>query len=773
MVADVKRFDPRLLVKRLPRGSLVSASLTFLLILVLGNSTVTAAWVPGTDPITEVALVAGVALGMLAVVRRLPWALALGLGLAAMPVAAYWGAAGAIHQAHPAEASDPGRLLSLWWAGVGNGDDANDTSFYVFLLCLLFWAVGGWLSWCSLRWRQPLLGVVPGAAVLATNVLNFPSDQNAYVLSFLLLTLGLVLWSTYLRSLETAARRRVKLSGDARWDFWESGAVVTVLAVVLSIFLPPLSGSDRSVDIENGTFRGWAELQQRLNHPVAFGRGPGYGNSIGFTTDVRLGGPIHKTAGVVFTYTIEGTYAGPRYFRGLNLVRTANGPDGAVWRFGEGRTISQALGKDVVVSYLENYAGQQISSFKVQMLKPPGTAPDLLFYPGQLLKVDRNAVARSTLGPGLSLAQGPGLPTLDRLSGAGSQGGAGNYRVTVTHSTATESELRSAGTDYPAWIAPYRSFGSGYRPPEVLKRIRQLALQVTQGKDNPYDQASAIETFLRSTYRYTLSPNVPPRDTDPIEYFLFNSKEGYCEYFATAMGDMLRSLGIPTRLVNGYGPGTYDEKLGRYVVRESDSHTWVEVYFPRYGWIPFEPTPDGTYFPIVRGATSATCAPDAEVCDAQGAGAQAGGTSPTAKPDRGALDPGDLGVGGAGAGRIAGRDFPYVVLALLVLAALSWLALARYLRPRTVGGVWARARTLARLCGIGTAEGETPLEFGARLGRELPEAQAAARRLAEHFAIAAYAPRELALAAREAVFEAWADLRPLLLRRVRRRLRLA
>src|SRR5207248_3028355 len=124
-----------------------------------------------------------------------------------------------------------------------------------------------------------------------------------YMLAFLVLTLGILLWSSYRRSLEGAARRRVRLSSDARWDFWESGVVVMAAVIALGIFLPPLSSTDSTVSMENGTFRGWAELQQRLDHPVAFGQGGGSGTSTGFASLVRLSGPIHRTAGTVFTYT--------------------------------------------------------------------------------------------------------------------------------------------------------------------------------------------------------------------------------------------------------------------------------------------------------------------------------------------------------------------------------------------------------------------------------------------------------------------------------------
>jgi transglutaminase-like putative cysteine protease len=775
------------LLERLPRGTAVSAVMVVLLVLCVANSTVSAGWVPHSEVLTNLALIAALLMGALAL-ARVPWPLALGLGLVAAPLAGYLASYPALHAAHPNDPTDPVSLVSLWFRRFTEGDAGADATFYLYLLCCLFWVVGGWLSWCVLRWRQPLLGLVPGAAAFATNVLNYPSDQNGYTLAFLIVSLSLLLWTSYLRSMENLARRRVKLTGDARWDFWESGVVVMAAVIALGIFLPPLSNADRTVDIENGSFRGWAELQQRLNHPVAFGHGQSAGTSIGFATDVPLGGPIHKTGGVVMTYTIDGNFAGPRYFRGLNLERTSVGPDGSVWRYAT-PSVAFQIEKDVPPPYSEQYLATQSGSIKLQMLKPPDKASDIFFYPGSLLKIDRNATARSSVG----LPFGPGLPvgdrlnTLDRLSGSGRLSGAGTYKVSVQYSNATEDQLREAGTEYSAWLDPYRNFANvyttgvaaasqptglaNYRSADTLQKIHDLAVQVTAGKDNPYDQAQAIETYLRSNYSYTLTPSNPPKDVDPMDYFLFTSKQGYCEYFASAMGDMLRSLGIPTRLVNGYGPGSFDEKLSRYMVRESDAHTWVEVYYPHYGWVAFEPTPDGTYFPIPRGSSSGACGRDAEVCDTGAANPVTSGATNT-RPDKGNIDSGDVTSTGSGSLPLP-LQLPIALGVLLLLVAVVWVAVSRYLRPRTVNGVWRRVSLLANLAGIARREAETPLEFGIRLAREVPEAATLARELAQRFTVAAYAPRELAADALSPVLSVWEELRPLLLRRVRLRFHLA
>ncbi|MBO0683327.1 MAG: transglutaminase domain-containing protein, partial [Candidatus Dormibacteraeota bacterium] len=497
--------------------------------------------------------------------------------------------------------------------------------------------------------------------------------------------------------------------------------------------------------------------------------GPSQGPSVGFSSDVRLGGPQHKTGGIVFTYNrASGSGPASPYFRGLDLEQTSSGTNGAVWRYGQKQSRPVTVGKNSVVKYAEDYQAVQAASYSIQMVNSPQGYGDLLFYPGQLLKIDRSASARSS---DVSAAAS-NLTTMDRLSGT-KEGGQGTYKTTVVYSVASESQLQSAGTSYPAWVAPYRSFGSNYRPAIVEQRIHDLAVQITAGTTNVYDAATAIETYLRANYNYTLTPNQPPRERDPISYFLFQTKEGYCEYFASAMGDLLRSLGIPTRLVNGYGPGSYNESLGKYVVRESDAHTWVEVYFPSYGWIPFEPTPDGTYFPIPRGVPGAACSRDSAACDtaAAAAGAEANANSRIVP---GMLDPGQLGVGAAASqGNTGPNLLAWVLLGLGVLLLAGLLGTFRYLRPRTARGVWKRVGRLTSMAGLGAREGETPLEFGTRLAKEMPEAASAVRRVVDRFTVAAYAPPELAAGARADVLSAWADLRPSLIRRLTRRLRLA
>jgi transglutaminase-like putative cysteine protease len=161
----------------------------------------------------------------------------------------------------------------------------------------------------------------------------------------------------------------------------------------------------------------------------------------------------------------------------------------------------------------------------------------------------------------------------------------GRYEATSDIAQPGASELRAAASDYPPEILlDYLQL------PAVDPRVVSLAKKITASADNNYDKAAAIESYLRSKFGYTLQlPRTVPRD--PVANFLFERKQGHCEYFASSMAIMLRTLGIPSRVVNGFRTGEFNDITSQYLVRASNAHSWVEAYFPGYGWISFDPTP--------------------------------------------------------------------------------------------------------------------------------------------------------------------------------------
>jgi len=162
-----------------------------------------------------------------------------------------------------------------------------------------------------------------------------------------------------------------------------------------------------------------------------------------------------------------------------------------------------------------------------------------------------------------------------------------SYRVVSEVSSATPRQLRAASPEYPEGIT------SRYlQTPESCWEVSTLTRQVTEKEKNNYDKAVAIRNYLVATYKYDLNSPPTPSEEDPVPYFLFKSRIGYCDIFSSAMVIMCRQAGIPARWVTGFAPGGYG-KDNKYHVSVKDKHAWVEVYFKDYGWIEFDPTPGG------------------------------------------------------------------------------------------------------------------------------------------------------------------------------------
>jgi len=762
-----------------PAATLWSAAIVFLLVLVISRSTVAASWVVfGIDTAPMVALAGAALMGILAV-TPLPWWLCVGAGMVLGPIVAAIDAAPAFRAFH---ATDPAgfALIQTWMQRMQDGSAFADNAFVLFVIVWLMWITGAWLAWCVLRWRQSLIGLIPGAAAFATNVLNWPQNQNGFTLGFLVLTFALLLWTNYTGSIAKAVRARMKLTGDARWDFWESGLVATAALIVAGIMLPPLSTVDRTASMESSIFSSWAQLQQELNHPDSSSLsgatgGPG---TTGFSTDVKLGSQLRKTNTQVFTYTVFGTYIGPKYFRGVSVTNPVDGE----WKYATAAQLKEPIPRGASPQYGEVYLNPTYATFSVTMTVPPAGNTDVLFYPGQFTKADRQTIASEIVNPGPASELAP-LVTIDRLSAVAPATSKGGYNITSQYPNAFKADLENAGTDYPDWLQSYMGLpASGYRSADVIAMEKGLALQITEGLTNPYDMATAIEAYLRNPgeFHYSLDPGDPPDPSqDRMQWFLQTSHTGYCEYFAMAMADMLRLLNIPTRLVNGYGQGTYQGALNRYLVTSGDAHTWVEAYFPKYGWIPFEPTPDLTYSPIPRGQSSGVLCVNDSNCPG-GIGTTGSGNGLPTPSNREAGRPGgnqsgaSNAGGGAGGFKLTVPDAGTLTRILGVLLAMMLLLAAfvsRYLRPRTVMGVWQRTLVLARLAGAAVAPGETPHEVGRRLSRVFPEVAVPARAVAGGFAVAAYAPPDIAAESRAGVMDAWSQLRPLMLKRVLARVR--
>lgn len=158
------------------------------------------------------------------------------------------------------------------------------------------------------------------------------------------------------------------------------------------------------------------------------------------------------------------------------------------------------------------------------------------------------------------------------------------YTVHSVPMSRDPDRLRSSSSKYSEWIRTTYS-----QLPTLDPRVEKLARGMASGLEHPYDVALAVEQTLQAEYDYAL--NTSHGDEDPLTDFLLRDRRGHCEYFASAMVVLLRSLGIPSRIVNGFYGGESNEYGGYVFLRKADAHSWVEVWFPGFGWVTFEPTP--------------------------------------------------------------------------------------------------------------------------------------------------------------------------------------
>jgi hypothetical protein len=236
--------------------------------------------------------------------------------------------------------------------------------------------------------------------------------------------------------------------------------------------------------------------------------------------------------------------------------------------------------------------------------------------------------------------------------------------------------------------------------------------------------AETIESYLRTTYHYAPSVRAPPPGRDPVDFFLFDLKEDFCEYFASSMAVMLRELGVPARVVEGYTTGTLDPLSGKYVVKELDAHAWVEAYFPSYGWIEFEPTPSQAPFLRV----------DSDLVGGAGLpgdiGQEPNDPDLDKNADRTGLGQTDL-VPGDESGTNDSNAAPFDPLPLIVLllgmVAVALVGFARFqLRFRgqaPIDSAWGKARLLAQYAGYHPHDAQTTYEYAAMLGEAVPDAK--------------------------------------------------
>ncbi len=477
-------------------------------------------------------------------------------------------------------------ITSVWidlqdWMGSLTSDNPTFRFTAVFLIWGLgIWFVSGWAGWVQKRQGNAVYSILPGCLLLTITMGYTWADIS--ILLPLMFSAMLLIALTWLNSNEIHWEKSgIDYPLDARVDTIMSTLGISILLIALAFFLPRLSIRKMIESVS-----AWTNPQVEQVAPIfeSFGIEP-YRPSIGkFGPMLDAGLPRAHLIGsgpelseqVIMSVQITGglppgTEAEaviPLYWRGLTYDRYT----GSGWDSSD-------------VSLRKYKADEQIGIFErpgywiIEQEVRFVDESELLFSAGDLISVDEKyQVAWRTVPVSSDIEANPG-----DIFGASVEGL--NYRAQSFVPVPDEITLRASSFFYPDWIRENYILV----PIDTPQRVIQHTLDLIEDVHNPYDRAKIIEQYLRQ-FEYTTDLPAPPQDHDIVDYFLFDLKKGYCDYFATAMVVMARSAYLPARLVVGYSRGTYDAVNDRYVVTEADAHSWPEIYFEGIGWVPFEPT---------------------------------------------------------------------------------------------------------------------------------------------------------------------------------------
>ncbi|MEW5872126.1 MAG: transglutaminase domain-containing protein [Chloroflexota bacterium] len=482
-----------------------------------------------------------------------------------------------------------GQLVELlgrgaaWARAVLAGAPAFDPLATALVWSLALWGCATWAAWAVRRRESALMAILP-VGVLFSASLSYTRAQVALLLPLFASTLLLLAAISFGRRQRRWIANGIDYSEEIYFDvsLWALAFTVMIVlgATLLSYFSPQKTVSfirDLARSRSQETTQMGESLGLKVEEP---GEGPDEGRG--------AGGELPRS---------HLLYSGPELYQRVVMIVQVGGarPDqpvpGYYWR---GWTYDEYTGRGWVTSptTLNEYNTRQPVSevipagFKLleQTVRPLEEQGRRVYFTGSLVSVDQDyQVEWRPTSQAETAAETEEwdffAATLKRLPSGNS------YRVQSQVLQVGKAQLRAASGDYPLWVLERYLQLPGELPPRVF----ELAHEVTADATTAYDRAAALESYLRQ-YPYTLDVPPPPSERDVVDYFLFELKRGYCDYYATAMVVMARSVALPARLVMGYAPGSYDQQQMRFVVTEADAHTWVEIYFPDIGWVEFEPT---------------------------------------------------------------------------------------------------------------------------------------------------------------------------------------
>lgn len=656
------------------------------------------------------------------------------------------------------------------------GGTNRDTLPFPVVVALLYWVMGAAAAWAIFRRGQAWTAVIPGGVGLFINTYYYlgPVQLDWYLAVYVLLGLLLVARMSLLAREREWRAARVSFNPEMRFDFLRAGLMVALFGVMVGWAGPELAASPAAADVWQEVSGPLAVVRESWMRLFASIRSRGQTVNDFYGDSLTLGGPTLLSDAPIMDVA-------------LVSPEDQAAPDSAsaVARF-----YWRATAHD---TYTDGRWTSDNSSFK----EFDPDKQNALRLPPYQMRRDVQLAFRSFVTRSSRLYVAPQPKLIDRpvsFEIMETPGGAvdvstviardilhagQSYQIVSSVSVADIESLQKAGDDYPEWVTQYFL----QYPDSITDRTRALARQIVAdaGARTPYDQAQAITDWLRANIRYDAEVDAPPQSVEPVDWFLFTSRTGYCNYYASAQVIMLRTLGIPARLAVGFSQGQFAPEISTYHVLEKNAHAWPEVYFPQYGWVEFEPTASEP--PLERperreiASTNPAPTPDPNLAD---------GPEPTPIPSGRETEDEDQTtsrssalqlwlVRAGGVARQAGLGLLGVVAlaALLIILGiraglLGWENLGRVGRwvlrarkqiiPSLISLAYLNLERAAHWMGLKLGEALTPHERASAIGQAVPQAQDSVTTIAAEYVTERYSPRP-AESQPQAAWAAWRGIR--------------
>ncbi len=467
-----------------------------------------------------------------------------------------------------------------WLLAITGGGSSQETIAFTAVMGLAAFLLVAFAAWTTWRWQRPLPGLLLMGLVMAFNGYFGVADIWWLVLFVgVAVLLTAVVNFTHLKSEWT--HNQVDYPEDIQFESIGYAAAIALFLLALAMLLPsfsisriqawfaalaPVTAAESSFE---QAFTGIEVPRQQLSTPDHGGVG---GSGI-LPRQYLLGLPPELAETVVMTAVVTVDIQGQSFAAPAELLT------GVHWR---------ALSYDVYTGKGWAVSEERLEPIPAFRLIPSPPHESQTPLTQSVYWQQDNLFIRYTIGLPYLFDQATtvswrGINDLARVRAQTAT--SRHYTANSRLATATPEQLRQAQLEdvSPVLLSRYTAL-----PDDLPRQIGELAQEVVAGYTTPYDQARALEQFLRQ-YPYSLDTPLPPAGVDPVAYFLFDLQTGYCDYYASSMVVMARTLGLPARLVVGYLTQPPDE-TGMQTVRQVNGHSWAEVYFADYGWVEFEPT---------------------------------------------------------------------------------------------------------------------------------------------------------------------------------------